>query len=84
MELFFDQAFYVVSSPPAGDIVEQPLKLLSASMDKTMILWGPEEDSGVWVDQVSHLDDKLNIMQSVYCALLSFIEVVSGTEVCHE
>ncbi|KAI7798441.1 elongator complex protein 2 [Triplophysa rosa] len=35
-----------------GDIVEQPLKLLSASMDKTMILWGPEEDSGVWVEQV--------------------------------
>ncbi|XP_055075443.2 elongator complex protein 2 [Misgurnus anguillicaudatus] len=35
-----------------GDSVEQPLKLLSASMDKTMILWGPEEDSGVWVEQV--------------------------------
>ncbi|XP_051948383.1 elongator complex protein 2-like isoform X2 [Xyrauchen texanus] len=34
-----------------GDSVDQPLKLLSASMDKTMILWGPEED-GVWVEQV--------------------------------
>ncbi|XP_041932594.1 elongator complex protein 2 isoform X1 [Alosa sapidissima] len=32
--------------------VQQPLSLLSASMDKTMILWGPEEDSGVWVEQV--------------------------------
>ncbi|XDV34745.1 hypothetical protein PO909_004873 [Leuciscus waleckii] len=40
--------------PPCvkGDSVEQPLKLLSASMDKTMILWGPEEDSGVWVELV--------------------------------
>lgn len=35
--------------------MEQPLSLLSASMDKTMILWGPEEASGVWVEQVSLL-----------------------------
>ncbi|KAI5621846.1 elongator complex protein 2 isoform X1, partial [Silurus asotus] len=35
-----------------GGTVEQPLSLLSASMDKTMILWGPEEESGVWVEQV--------------------------------
>uniref|UniRef100_A0A9J7Z3Q9 Elongator complex protein 2 n=1 Tax=Cyprinus carpio carpio TaxID=630221 RepID=A0A9J7Z3Q9_CYPCA len=40
--------------PPCvkGDSVEQPLKLLSASVDKTMILWGPEEDSGMWVELV--------------------------------
>ncbi|XP_072532176.1 elongator complex protein 2 isoform X2 [Salminus brasiliensis] len=40
--------------PPVnkGGIVEQPLSLLSASMDKTMILWGPEEESGVWVEKV--------------------------------
>ncbi|MCJ8746241.1 hypothetical protein PDJAM_G00139520 [Pangasius djambal] len=35
-----------------GGTVEQPLSLLSASMDKTMILWGPEEATGVWVEQV--------------------------------
>lgn len=35
--------------------MEQPLHLLSASMDKTMILWGPEDASGVWVEQVSLL-----------------------------
>ncbi|XP_062846773.1 elongator complex protein 2 [Trichomycterus rosablanca] len=35
-----------------GGLIEQPLSLLSASMDKTMILWGPEEASGVWVEQV--------------------------------
>ncbi|XP_076864846.1 elongator complex protein 2 [Brachyhypopomus gauderio] len=35
----------------AGGCLEQPLSLLSASMDKTMILWGPEE-TGVWVEQV--------------------------------
>ncbi|KAF5899130.1 elongator complex protein 2 isoform X1, partial [Clarias magur] len=35
-----------------GGTLEQPLSLLSASMDKTMILWGPEEESGVWVEQV--------------------------------
>ncbi|KAI1901605.1 hypothetical protein AGOR_G00036120 [Albula goreensis] len=35
-----------------GGSVQQPIGLLSASMDKTMILWGPEEDSGVWLEQV--------------------------------
>ncbi|KAM9738304.1 elongator complex protein 2 [Menidia menidia] len=32
--------------------LRQPVGLLSASMDKTMIVWAPEEGSGVWVEQV--------------------------------
>ncbi|XP_048466977.1 elongator complex protein 2 isoform X2 [Rhincodon typus] len=32
--------------------LEQPLSLLSASMDKTMILWASDEDSDVWLEQV--------------------------------
>ncbi|XP_018587314.2 elongator complex protein 2 [Scleropages formosus] len=40
--------------PPVvtGGTVCQPMCLLSASMDKTMILWGPEEVSGMWLEQV--------------------------------
>ncbi|XP_042151141.1 elongator complex protein 2 isoform X1 [Oncorhynchus tshawytscha] len=40
--------------PPVikGGDQHQSLSLLSASMDKTMILWAQEEGSGVWVEQV--------------------------------
>lgn len=33
----------------------QPLALLSASMDKTLILWAPDEDSGVWLEKVCYI-----------------------------
>jgi elongator complex protein 2 len=34
------------------DKVVQPLKLLTSSMDRSMMIWAPHEESGIWVDQV--------------------------------
>jgi elongator complex protein 2 len=30
----------------------QPLKLISASSDKSMMIWSPDEHTGVWVNEV--------------------------------
>uniref|UniRef100_A0A8D0HEF3 Elongator complex protein 2 n=1 Tax=Sphenodon punctatus TaxID=8508 RepID=A0A8D0HEF3_SPHPU len=32
--------------------IQQPMGLLSASMDKTIIMWAPDEESGVWLEKV--------------------------------
>ncbi|KAM4026605.1 elongator complex protein 2 [Anomaloglossus baeobatrachus] len=50
-----ENSVYAVHWQPSflkdGSIV-QPMSLLSASMDKTMILWQPDEETGVWLEQV--------------------------------
>lgn len=32
----------------------QPMSLLSASIDKTLIVWTPDQESGVWLEKVSN------------------------------
>nr|CAD7578291.1 unnamed protein product [Timema californicum] len=39
-------------SVTGDDGSRQPLSLLSSSLDKTLVLWAPDEQSGVWLDAV--------------------------------
>lgn len=33
-------------------VVTQPLQLLTSSMDRTMMIWEPHAESGIWIDKV--------------------------------
>ncbi|GMN38645.1 hypothetical protein TIFTF001_007862 [Ficus carica] len=39
--------------PGEGDFYHQPQSILSASMDKTMMIWQPERTSGIWMNVVT-------------------------------
>ncbi|KFK36003.1 hypothetical protein AALP_AA4G065100 [Arabis alpina] len=53
-----DWVYSVEWQPPVTNMVDgqltnhQPLSILSASMDKTMMIWRPEKTTGVWVNVV--------------------------------
>lgn len=38
---------------PIGTEFRQPMSILSASMDKTMMVWRPEKTTGIWVNEVT-------------------------------
>lgn len=41
------------SSSVASNGCHQPLSILSASMDKTMMIWQPEKTTGIWMNMVT-------------------------------
>ncbi|PIA63732.1 hypothetical protein AQUCO_00201226v1 [Aquilegia coerulea] len=41
------------STPAEGNDVCQPQSILSASMDKTMMIWQPEKTTGIWMNVVT-------------------------------
>ena len=57
------------------------MKLLTASMDKTMIIWAPDEDdAGVWVEQVSTLQKTLcnfnHFLVLIICTLKDLFQMI--------
>ncbi|XP_031251939.1 elongator complex protein 2 [Pistacia vera] len=41
------------AAPSDGIAYQQPLSILSASMDKTMMIWQPEKTTGIWMNVVT-------------------------------
>lgn len=53
-----DWVYSVEWQPPSSSLTEelawhQPLSILSASMDKTMMIWKPEKTTGIWINVVT-------------------------------
>ncbi|XP_059649673.1 elongator complex protein 2 [Cornus florida] len=53
-----DWVYSVEWQPPTNSSIEgiacyQPQSILSASMDKTMMIWQPEKNTGIWVNVVT-------------------------------
>lgn len=48
--------------------MQQPMRILSASMDKTVIIWEPDKESGVWLEQVN-----VSLSHETYCILVVFL-----------
>lgn len=53
-----DWVYSVAWQPPKissidGNESHQPLSILSASMDKTMMVWQPEKTTGIWMNMVT-------------------------------
>lgn len=51
-----DWVYSVEWQPPPhslDDEYQQPMSILSASMDKTMMIWRPERTTGIWVNTVT-------------------------------
>ncbi|ONM02645.1 Elongator complex protein 2 [Zea mays] len=51
-----DWVYSVEWQPPTlltGDEAHQPMSILSASMDKMMMIWRPEKTTGLWIDSVT-------------------------------
>ncbi|CAN0877024.1 Elongator complex protein 2 [Linum grandiflorum] len=48
-----DWVYSVEWQPPSTIEVHQPQSILSASMDKTMMIWQPEKRTGIWMNVVT-------------------------------
>ncbi|KAJ0987588.1 hypothetical protein J5N97_005944 [Dioscorea zingiberensis] len=52
-----DWVYSVEWQPPLpsrnGNVYQQPMSILSASMDKKMMIWRPEKTTGIWINEVT-------------------------------
>lgn len=47
--------------------MQQPMRIVSASMDKTVIIWEPDKETGVWLEQAS-----VSLSHNMYCFQFAF------------
>jgi hypothetical protein len=71
----FQVSFHSKFNCRADDVL-QPARLLSSSLDKTMVMWRPDAESGVWIEDM-RVGEVRNCTADVLRSLIAFNRLVA-------